>query len=38
MKKQLKEAALELVAASIWLVIMFAFVCAMATLADVLCK
>lgn len=35
MKKQLKEAALELAAASIWLVIMFAIVCATVALADV---
>lgn len=35
MKKQLKEAALELAAASIWLVIMFAVVCATVALADV---
>ena len=38
MKKLLKDAALELAAASIWLVIMFAFVCATVALADVLCK
>jgi len=35
MKKQLKDAALELAAAGIWLVIMFAVVCATVTLADV---
>ena len=35
MKKLLKNAALELVAASIWLVIMFAVVCATVTLADI---